>query len=222
MVSRIRGLLAKQKATRSPDASPRAKRLPPMASARSRNSRYEIDSVPCTNAGWSGRNIAAFCKNAKVFMGVSSDGRTFEPGARTTRHRFGRRRSELHARIALVGLPVTVRIRQQTGQQLHSLIELDHTQGIGQIALKAFRRSGAKHGEAVQHPASRRFVPPQRKRLAIGTSMARIHIELAAVVAFLYEQVAARQAGAKIVTYRVAHDCRPLVRRSNSNTCASM
>src|ERR1700730_15478610 len=112
MVSSTRGQLARQKATRSPGASPRAKKLPPIASARSRNSRYEIDSEPYTNAGWSGRNIAAFCKNAKVFMGVTSDGRTFEPGARTTRHRFGGRRSELHARIALVGLPVAVRIGQ--------------------------------------------------------------------------------------------------------------
>src|ERR1700733_15952470 len=110
MVSRIRGQLARQKATRSPTLSPRAKRLPPIASARSRNSRYEIDSAPCTNAGWSGRDIAAFCKNAKVFMGVTSAGRWFEPSARTRGRRFGGHRSELHARIALVALPVAVRI----------------------------------------------------------------------------------------------------------------
>src|ERR1700724_2302887 len=112
MVSRIRGPLARQKATRSPELSPRAKRLPPMASARSRNSRYEIDSAPCTNAGWSGRNTAAFSKNAKVFMAGTSDGRTFEPGTRTARHQFGGRRSELHARVATVGLPIAVRVRQ--------------------------------------------------------------------------------------------------------------
>src|ERR1700738_3717431 len=150
MVSRIRGQLARQKATRSPGASPRAKRLPPIASARSRNSRYEIDSAPCTNAGWSGRNIAAFCKNVKVFMTGPSDVRTCEPGAGTMRHRFGHRRSELHAVVALVTLPIAVRVGQQAAQQLHSLIELDDAKCIGQIALKAFRRSGAKHGEAVQ------------------------------------------------------------------------
>src|SRR5258707_5300879 len=161
MVSRMRGLLAKQKATLSPEARPRAKRFPPMSSARSRNPRYEIDSDPCTNAGWSGRCIAAFCKNAKVFMTATSDGRTCEPRARTARHRFGRRRSELHAVVAPVALPIAVRVRQQAGQQLHTLIELDHAQRVRQFALKAFRRSGAQHGEAVQYPASRGLVPAQ-------------------------------------------------------------
>src|SRR3981189_975490 len=139
MVSRMRGLLAKQKATRSPQLRPRAKRFPPMASARSRNSRYEIDSAPCTNAGWSGRCIAAFCKNAKVFMAGTSDGRTCEPRAGTTRHRFGRRRSELHAVVAPVALPIAIRVRQQTGQQLHTLIELDHAKRVRQLALETFR-----------------------------------------------------------------------------------
>src|ERR1700676_1808093 len=155
MVSRMRGLLAKQKATRSPEERPSAERFPPMASARSWNSRYEIDSDPCTNAGWSGRCIAAFCKNTKVFMAATSDGRTCEPRARTTRRRFGCRRSELHAVVALVALPIAIRIRKQAGQQVHTLIELDHAQRVRQFALKAIRRSGAKHSEAVQHTASR-------------------------------------------------------------------
>src|SRR6266404_294199 len=161
MISRMRGLLARQKATRSPEVSPKAKRFPPMASARSWNSRYEIDSDPCTNAGWSGRCIAAFCKNTKVFMAATSVGRTCEPRARATRHRFGRRRPELHALVAPVALPIAIRVRPQAGQELHTFIELDNAQRVGQFALKAFRRSGAKHGEAVQHPASRRLVPAE-------------------------------------------------------------
>jgi len=81
---------------------------------------------------------------------------------------------------------------------------------------------GAKHGEAVQYAASRRLVPAQRQRLAVRTGMARVHVEFAAVIAFLNQQRAAGQTRAEFIADGIAHDLRPLAQRSSSSTCASM
>jgi len=82
---------------------------------------------------------------------------------------------------------------------MHALVEFYHPQRIRQIALETFGRA-CRSTVKLCNTRVPRLVPAQRQRLAVRTGMARVHVEFAAVIAFLNQQGAAVPGRAELVT----------------------